>query len=203
MELVRKRGVILIDDEDAWVTRDHFLWLSIRKKDGYRWVGARSKASGKVTSLGRLILGLTDPVLQVDHINQNGFDNRRENLRAVDRSLQSANRRFNNPTHYKGVDTRSYSSGQVRYRARFYRGGHYRGFPRHSPEKAALDYNRMAIAVWGHQSVLNESVRCVDLNPRPSEAPCLYCHASCHCCCVCFDPPSAGMQRLFDSLDAS
>lgn len=203
MELVRKRGVVLIDDEDAWVTHDHLIRVNVRKRDGYRWVGAVSKADGKVTSLGRLILGLTDPGLQADHINQNGFDNRRENLRAVDRDLQSANRRFNNPTGYKGVKFLGDHLAKP-YRGRFRcKGGRYAGYTRYSPEKAALDYNRMAIAVWGHQSVLNESVRCVDLNPRPSEAPCLFCCATCHCCCVCFDPVSPSMQRLFDSLDAS
>ena len=199
-----KHGVILLDDEDAWVLNEYYLNVKIKKHPEappYPRVLAECKKTRASRSLGRVILGVTDPDLQVDHINQDGFDNRRENLRVVSRDLQNANRRSNNPTGYKGVD-QEYAD-LFRYRARIHRlGTTYRGPYRTGPESAALDYNRMAIALWGRQVVLND-VRCVSMDPSRSDRNCMFCNASCHCCCVCFDPPSRGMRRLFDMLDAS
>lgn len=201
MELVRKHGVILLDDEDAWITHDYSVRAMIQEK-GYRVARAECKKTRKSISLGRLLLGITDPDLQADHINHNGFDNRRENLRVVDRDLQNANRRFDNSTGYKGVHF-SEKHGTKPYRMKFFRKGKtYHGPYRSSAELAALDYNVLSIASWGHQSVINE-VRCVDMEPQPADRNCMFCNAPCHCCCVCFDPPSPGMQRLFDTLDAS
>jgi hypothetical protein len=198
-----KHGTILIDDEDAWVLNEFYLRPIIDHKPApYARVRAVCKRTGKSRSLGRVLLNVTDSNLQVDHINHDGFDNRRENLRVVGRELQNANRRSNNPSGYKGVHEKD-GGLSVWYRGRISRlGKEYFGKHRSSPELAALDFNRMAIALWGHQVVINE-VRCVDMNPAPSERNCLFCNAPCHCCCVCFDPPSAGMRRLFDMLDVS
>ena len=200
-----KRGVILIDEEDSWVTDKFSLTVQV-KTGGYFAAKARPRnhvdGEPQFTSLGRVLLGLRDPELQVDHINNNGLDNRRDNLRIVDRDLQSANRRSSNPWGYKGIKYHD-RGGLTPFRGRINRRGQeFCGPYRPSPEKAALDYNRMAIALWGHQVYIND-VRCVDMEPKPSEKNCMFCNAVCHCCCVCFDPPSTGMQRLFDTLDAS
>lgn len=207
LPIKRKHGIILLDDEDFWVTQDYSLTVQVKNR-GYLAVKVRPLSHRKdnepqFTSLGRVLLGLRDRDLQVDHINNNGLDNRRDNLRVVDKDLQSANRRGSGRWPYKGIHYRDRKS-LVPFRGRIKRRGKtFSGPYRASAEKAALDYNRMAIALWGHQIVINDDVRCVDMHPRPAEAPCLFCHAVCHCCCVCSDTPSAGMQRLFDTLDAS
>ena len=191
-----KAGTVLLDDDDAWVLDEY--WLRPRTRKGYHAVYAVCKKTNRETSLGRVLLKITDPELQADHINGDGFDNRRENLRVVGRDLQNANRQFVNSLGYKGVDMVS----QFSYRAVLSRNGKsHKGFARSSPERAALDYNRMAIALWGNDVFLNE-VRCVSLDPRPADANCMFCNAPCHCCCVCFDPPSKGMKRILDTLDA-
>ena len=201
-----KRGTILLDDEDAWVTEKYSLTVQV-KDGGYIAAKVRPRkpvpGEPKFTSLGRVLLGLRDPELQVDHINHNGLDNRRDNLRVVDRDLQNANRRSNSPWGYKGIKYEDRSTlvpfrGRIkRRRQEFY--GPYRP----SPEKAALDYNRMAIALWGQHQVFINDVRCVSLEPHLAENNCMFCNALCHCCCVCFDPPSEGMKNLFALLDAS
>lgn len=203
IRLERKHGMVLLDDEDAWVLHDYYVSTyrdSVNKVGDYYIVRAIEKSTGKGRALARLLL---EPAagMQADHINNDPLDNRRENLRVVDLDLQSANRRSNNPWG-KGVDYVRHGSSLKPFRARIYRRGNtYRGPYRASPERAALDFNRMAIALWGNQIVVNE-VRCVDMEPRPADKNCMFCNASCHCCCVCFDPPSAGMQRLFDTFSA-
>lgn len=205
IRLERKHGAVLLDDEDAWILKDYFIWTSLDRKSNvgdYIHVRAERKKDGRKFLIGRVLLELGDSGLQADHINNDTLDNRRENLRIVDRSLQNANRRVVNDTGYKGV---RYSRDRLRspFRAEIRaRGARYSALSRHSAEAAALDYNRMVIATWGNAVVLNE-VRCVGMEPKPADKNCMFCHAPCHCCCVCMDPPSAGMRRLFDTLDAS
>lgn len=203
IRLERKHGVVLLDDEDAWVTQKYRISTAKFRPGHYVNVVAYEVGSSrKFFRLGRLLLGLGDSKMQVDHINNDPLDNRRDNLRAVDTDLQSANRRSTNENGYKGVSL--LKDGRARpYRGKFKRLGiEYVGPHRGTADQAALDYNKMAISVWGRQVVLNE-VRCVSMEPKPSQKNCMFCNAPCHCCCVCFDPPSPGMKRLFDALDAS
>lgn len=78
-------SVALIDLDDA----DLILPLS--------WYACSSRGTlyaktGKNTRMHRLILGVTDPSLIVDHINGNGLDNRKKNLRVVDVKTNVQNR---------------------------------------------------------------------------------------------------------------
>lgn len=203
IRLERKHGVVLLDDEDSWLLRDYFIWTSLDRKNvvgDYIHVRAERKKDRRKFLIGRVLLELGDSALQVDHINQDTLDNRRENLRIVDRDLQNANRRVLNGNGYKGV--RSNKNGQSFRAGICARGVRCLGPSRFSPEAAALDFNRMAIAAWGSEVFVNE-VRCVSIEPQPSDRNCMFCNAPCHCCCVCFDTPNPGMQRLFDTLDAS
>jgi hypothetical protein len=52
-----------------------------------------SLEAGRNVSLHRHLLGVTNPSLHVDHINGNGLDNRRANLRIVTRSQNMMNRK--------------------------------------------------------------------------------------------------------------
>jgi len=91
---------------------------------------------------------------RVDHINGDGLDNRRANLRAATSSQNSANSRLatTNTSGYKGV---TYFRRTGRWRA--YLGGHRQ---RHlgyfdTPEEAARAYDAAALARWGTFARLN------------------------------------------------
>lgn len=62
--------------------------------------------SKKVGRLHRYLLNVTDPKLDVDHINGDTLDNRDCNLRICTRQQNMYNRKLskNNTTGYKGID---------------------------------------------------------------------------------------------------
>lgn len=85
VQLANGRGVALVDDEDADRVLS-FRWC----RCGPGYVGHR--ADGKVVSLHRFIVGLAPgDGREVDHINGDRLDNRRENLRIVTRAQNNQN----------------------------------------------------------------------------------------------------------------
>ncbi|MCI0392234.1 MAG: HNH endonuclease [Acidobacteria bacterium] len=99
-----KGQVALIDDEDAERVLAHN-WCA--RKDRGIWYAVRTYRRGQGTAymlMHRLILN-APPGMETDHINRNGLDNRRLNLRLVTTSQNQWNRarNFNNQTGFKGV----------------------------------------------------------------------------------------------------
>jgi len=74
------------------------------RRHGNTWYAARSEGKNQIHMHREIINAPAD--LQVDHINGNGLDNRRENLRLCTNAENARNRRLskNNTTGYKGVD---------------------------------------------------------------------------------------------------
>jgi HNH endonuclease len=81
--------MIQIDPEDAWLLDAH-RWYIGRITDKHHYVMA--KHEGRTIYLHRLIMGVTDRKLYVDHRNHDGLDNRRENLRVTTNAQNQANR---------------------------------------------------------------------------------------------------------------
>src|SRR5688572_29872489 len=87
--------IVLVDAEDLSLVRKHS-WHASRKRTV---VYARTSVKDgdgpnrRSMPMHRLILGVTDPRIEVDHINGNGLDNRRSNLRLATHADNSANRR--------------------------------------------------------------------------------------------------------------
>ena len=84
----------------------------VDKVSEYRWTTKLDKTSGcfytrnkEIGSIHRYIMNLTDPDKQIDHINRDPRDNRRENLRIVDNKMNSRNRnnRKNSSFDVRGV----------------------------------------------------------------------------------------------------
>jgi hypothetical protein len=101
-----KGKVAIVDDEDyEWLNQ----WKWYARESSGNWYASRREAGGRcekraLIHMHRLILG-AESGQYPDHINHNGLDNRRENLRISTHSLNLANQRLQKgrSSRYKGV----------------------------------------------------------------------------------------------------
>lgn len=105
----------------------------------------------------RLIMNVTDSKLVVDHINHNGLDNRKSNLRVTTQKGNNANaskRKNAQTSKYKGVHldrTHGKWKAQIQYENVKYTLGTYL-----IEDEAASAYNQAAVKYFGEFAVLNE-----------------------------------------------
>lgn len=145
-----KVGETLIDAAD----------LPMLLEFGHRWSLRREKKRRKSyakTKSGSLLLHrlLVPDAPQVDHINGNGLDNRRANLRACTNAENQRNRgrSANNKSGYKGV---RWHAASRRWRAQIVSDGQQRTLGHfYSPEAAARAYDRAARQLHGEFARLN------------------------------------------------
>lgn len=88
------------EDKDKILGLGKIVCSSLPRTPDYCHVTASYK--GKSQGLGRIIMEPPEG-MQVDHINRNGLDNRRENLRIVTRQQNLLNRRNWNKSGHKSV----------------------------------------------------------------------------------------------------
>jgi len=94
-----KRGfIVLIDDEDY------------KKVKNYTWFAQKSKYTHYVVTfdigfsrMHRFILGITDPKIKIDHIDHNGLNNQKDNLRICTQSQNNRNKKASGLSKYLGV----------------------------------------------------------------------------------------------------
>lgn len=88
----------LIDSED-FVTVNKYKWHNHKGYASMNWA-----KPGTTRAMHRLIMNAPD-TKHVDHINGNGLDNRKRNLRLCTRNenLQNSKKHSNNTSGYKGV----------------------------------------------------------------------------------------------------
>jgi len=149
------KEIKLSKGKKAWVDPDCFEFLNRFKwychKSAKKEYARRDvKIEGRTYKIymHRLVLGLPSNIpIRIDHINSNGLDNRKSNLRSVTHSQNMQNRDMvNNKNGFKGVSRRS-SSGK--YYARLVVEGETRtGPPRKTAVLAAFDYDELAR--WHH-----------------------------------------------------
>lgn len=136
---------VLIDDGDAHVLSSATWRVQV--------VGSRKYVySGRRTLLHRLLLGLDGEPREhgvVDHINGNGLDNRRENIRVCRHSenLWNHGRNRHNTSGYKGVyrdKARSQWVAEISFDGKRIHLGRYA-----TAEDAAAAYDRAAVERHG------------------------------------------------------
>lgn len=144
------RGHFALVDEEDFEEVSRFKWRALEKlrADGtLRTVYAvRSGARRETVYLHRQLLGVADGV-RVDHINGNGLDCQRNNLREATPAQNNMNKRMqvNNTSGFKGVSklatcfqAQIQVDGRLRYLGRF-----------KTAEDAARAYAEAAMAMYG------------------------------------------------------
>jgi hypothetical protein len=148
-EIPLTRGMVALVDDADYEALSHWSW-SIHDNGRQMYAKRRSNVAGhdNVVKMHRQLM-LPDPGQVVDHINGNGLDNRKANLRIASKSNNGANRSKTivNTSGYKGV----FWHAQTRkWLVKVKRGGrqHYVGIFS-DPIDAALAYDARAIELFG------------------------------------------------------
>lgn len=157
--------VALIDDEDRAIIEDH-IWHAacprkgVRTEDIYYAATNIKKPDGKKTILRmhRLLID-SPPGMEIDHINGDGLDNRRENLRVCTPSQNQGSRRLQSgcASEFKGV-VRNKKAKKWQVGLQFQLDGikHYRYLGCFENEiDAATAYDKAARKHYGDYALLN------------------------------------------------
>ena len=139
--------IALVDDEDYEYINQ---WKWCYHSEGY----AKNNSLEKMRFMHREILHIQDKV-DIDHINGNKLDNRKENLRVCSRSQNMANskKHKNSTSKYKGV---SWSRSKKRWRVTIMknRKAYFLGLF-DNPVDAATAYDKKALELSGEFAKLN------------------------------------------------
>lgn len=158
IELTRGKET-LVSDEDYEELKQHN-WC-VTPQDGGKWRAVRRDPSSSVGSLIYMHRQILDPPddMQVDHINGDPLDNRRENLRLATQSQNLANcgKQRNNTTGYKGVTQNSGHPNSYTARTKKNSKNIYLG-SFSSKEMAALVYDLWALDIHGEFARTNFEV---------------------------------------------
>jgi hypothetical protein len=159
------RGIPLTQGKIAIVDVEDYEWLSrwkwrIHEGRNYPYASRIiriGKGEQKHIKMHREILGLTNPQIWVDHINHNGLDNRKNNLRIASKRLNAINTsmRLDNTSGYRGVSKNSKVNkwqAQIFHNKRVLHCGYYTNI-----EDAARAYDVAALRFRGNDAILNFS----------------------------------------------
>ena|SRR5271165_2956198 len=150
---------VFLDKKDYNIVKKYSLWIDQKKQTNYVCLTYKKRHA----YLHRLLLNVINKKVQVDHINGNGLDNRRKNLRSCTRQQNLFNQKITdkNINGYKGVskncDKRSNTYKIKPWRARIkfnYESISLGSFK--TKKEAALAYNKAALKYYGEFACLNK-----------------------------------------------
>jgi hypothetical protein len=154
IELTQGKTAI-VNDEDYELLKG-MNWSAVKGKTTYYAVCRTGEKKGiKKTYMHRLLLGVKDVKVQIDHKDHNGLNNQRDNLRVATHSENCSNvsSHKNSTSKFLGVTT--YRSGKFRASIRKNRINYHIGY--YATEKeAALAYNNEAVKLHGNFANLNK-----------------------------------------------
>jgi hypothetical protein len=150
------QGKYAIVDPEDYKEFAKYKWYA--KGCGRRFYAERWDSSGikgKDVSMHQAIMGAAEGKV-IDHINHNGLDNRKANLRfatAQQNTWNKRKKRGNSSSRYKGV---SQAKGQKKWRAEIHCNGRKIHLGYFDDEKAAaMAYDAKAKELFGEYAVLN------------------------------------------------
>jgi hypothetical protein len=150
-EIVLSNGMVAKVDSEVFELVSKYNWYLVKQADRLytsAWI------NGKNVSMHRLILGGEAGELDIDHKDNDGLNNTRENLRVATRSQNSANSRKRKGTtsQYKGVHImpQGYIKAYIMHQ---YRHIHLGYFP--TEEDAARAYDKAARKYFGEFARVN------------------------------------------------
>lgn len=161
-----KNGMVaLIDAEDLPLINQYTGWYAI--KGTTRWYVrgydpkqyVKQGRKQKMVALHRIVMGVTDPMIEVDHIDHNGLNNCKSNLRLSNKSQNQCNRKcvakHKRSSRFVGVFKRvnktcvSWRAG-IRHNGKWHPLGTF-----HNEKEAAMAYNEAAKKHHGDFASLN------------------------------------------------
>lgn len=148
--------VALVDDKD-FDYLNQWKWFASKFKHG--WYAGRNDYTGEKKrhiKMHRVILGLNDSKELGEHIDRNGLNNQRTNLRLANKSQNAINvcARENSTSNYLGV---CWHKREKKWRAQItkdYKKVYIGSFD--NEHEAALAYNQKAIQLFGEFANLNK-----------------------------------------------
>lgn len=148
-------GRALISESDLGLVAQ-YTWCANKKEAGKKTAYVRMTTESK--KLHQLLLGDAPDGHVIDHINGDGLDNRRENLRFCTHAENHANesKRNGGTSVFKGV---GFDAARQKWWAKITVGGQTKNLGRFESEvDAAVAYDRAAVAAFGAHARTNSSL---------------------------------------------
>ena len=156
-EIKLSNGMIAICDVNDYHEIKHFKWYAHRRGNTY-YASATRTIHGvrKMIHMHRMIMSPIPEGKEIDHIDGNGLNNTRENLRFVTHQQNCMNTRIHKQksSKYKGV---YWCKGKKKYLVKIWvnkKGIHLGYF--HDEKEAAKKYNQVVYELFGNLAYLNE-----------------------------------------------
>jgi len=150
IQLTQGKSTIVDDEDYEYLSK--WKWHAVKNTAGHQWYAARGEMGKRRIYMHHVLIKVEEGY-ETDHINQNGLDNRRANLRQVTHSQNCANWTSSHTRGFRGVAPNHRGK---RWNARIGAAGrrlHLGSFD--TALEAARAYDRAAIACYGLCATLN------------------------------------------------